>query len=96
MTIEFHTPKTKVKEWILTFLMKRMVHLYDRDRSISKAEIYLRELEGGQKSCAIDLTVHGHSHFFHRKSFSFEEAALHVLYQMEEKLRNRQVPAFRV
>ena len=86
MTIEFHTPQGHVKEWILTFLMRRLMQLHNRDREISRAQIYLREVEGIEKSCAIDLTIYGDSLFIHHRAASFEEACLYVLHQLEERL----------
>ena len=86
MSIEFHTPKSHVKEWILNFLMRRMLHLHKKNQYISKATVHLQDAEHGQKSCAIDLTIHGHAHTFYRRCSSFEEASLHVLSQVEEKL----------
>ena len=86
MILEFHTPKSHVKEWILNFLMRRMLHLQNIIAYISKAAIHLRDVEQGQKSCTLELIIHGHAHSFYRRSSSFEEATLHVLHQVEEKL----------
>src|SRR5437764_12579936 len=86
MTIEFHTPHGHVKEWILTFLMRRLMQLNNKDPKISRTQVYLRDVEGGEKSCAIDVTIFGDSLFFHHRAASFEEACLYVLHQLEEKL----------
>ena len=86
MTIEFHTPHGHVKEWILTFLMRRLMQLHNKDPKISRAQVYLRDVEGGEKSCDLDLTIYGDCLFFHHRAASFEEACLYVMHQLEEKL----------
>ena len=86
MTIEFHTPQGHVKDWILTFLMRRLMQLYNRDHEISRAQVYLRDGEGGEKSCTIDITIYGDSLLCQHRAASFEEACLYVLHQLEERL----------
>ena len=86
MTIEFHTPQGHVKEWIVTFLMRRLMQLHQKDPDISRMQVYLRDMDNGEKSCAIDLTIYGDSLLFHYRASSFEEACLYVLHQLEEKL----------
>jgi hypothetical protein len=86
MTIEFHTPSGKVKEWIMIFLMRKLMDLHNSDQDISRVQVYLREQSPGLKSCAIDVTIYGDSLFVSRTAFTYEEAVLQALAECQEKL----------
>ena len=86
MTIEFHTPKGKVKEWIMIYLMRQLMELHNSDENISRVQVYLREQTPGLKSCAIDVTIYGDSLFVSRSAFTYEEAVLQALAECQEKI----------
>jgi len=78
MTIEFHFPHEKVKEWIIDYVKTKLIGLYHDDKAIARAEVYFKENPGatdGAKICEIELTVYGDSLFIRRNADSFEQAS---------------------
>ena len=78
MTIEFHFPQGKVEEHVLDFVKKNLVEFHQKDKEISRAEVYFKEQPtkpGTQKICEIDLTIYGDSLFVRRLAATFREAA---------------------
>jgi hypothetical protein len=86
MTIEFHAPKGQVKEWIMIYLMRKLIDLHNNDQDIARVQVYLREQTPGLKSCAIDVTIYGDSLFVSRTASTYDEAALHALIECQNKL----------
>src|SRR5690242_8317675 len=86
MTLEFHAPKGQVKEWIMIYLMRKLIGLHHFDENISRVQVYLREQEHGLKSCAVDITIYGDSLFVSRSAYTYEEAVLQVLIECQLKL----------
>lgn len=77
MTIEFHAPHGKVKEWVIDYLKNKLVQLHHINAAISRAEVYFKEdnTPGQEKICEIDLTIYGESLFTRRSAGSYEEAS---------------------
>ena len=86
MTIEFQTAKDRVKEWVMTFLLNRIMGFHYNNEDISRAQIAFRD-NAGLKSCAIDLIIYGHSLFVNRSAGSYEEASIHALKEIDDKLK---------
>jgi hypothetical protein len=87
MNIEFNTPRDHVKQWVMTYLLNRMLDIHDRYPFISRAQVDLREKTGNEKSCDIELTIFQDSVFVHRSAGNFEEACLHAVSSIEERLK---------
>ena len=87
MTIEFHFPQGKIEEHVLDFVKKYLVKFHQKDREISRAEVYFKEQAtkpGTQKICEIDLTIYGDSIFVRRLAETFEEAARQAIETLSE------------
>lgn len=87
MNIEFNTPRDHVKEWIMTYLLNRMMAMQHRYSFISRAQVDLRENPGNEKACEIELTIFQDSVFVQRSAGSFEEACLQAVATIEERLK---------
>ena len=89
MNIEIHEPKGKVKGFVTDYLRDRLISLHHKDREISRAQVYFRELTDDlpdNKVCEIDLTIYGDSIFVHRKASSFEHPIRETLEELERKV----------
>lgn len=89
MNIEFHNPKDVVKEWIIIYIRDKLMELYQRDKEISKAQVYFKEQissENNNKICEIDLTIYGDSLFIHCKATSYERAARDAIQELTQKI----------
>jgi len=92
MNIEIHTPGGKVKEWVTTYVRDRMMELHQKDKNISKAQVYFWQqpkTQNDDKACEIDLTIHGDSLFVYRKAYSYEKAAREVLDELTQKIETK-------
>jgi putative sigma-54 modulation protein len=103
MTIEFHSPHGKVKEWIVDYMKSKLIELHHLEPAISRAEVYLKEEPGvsaESKICEIDLTIFGESLFVRRSAGSFEEASREALdsltADMQSQVGRRNEPPDRI
>ena len=86
MTIEFNTPRGRLKEWIMTYLMNSLMDMHDKYEFLIRAQVDLREEPGKEKSCNIELTFLADSVFAHHRADSFEEACLHAVATIKQRL----------
>lgn len=78
MTIEFHLPYQKVKEWVTDYVRTKLTDFHHLNETISRAEVFFKEepaATSGTKKCEIELTVYGDSLFVSRSGESFEQAS---------------------
>ena len=85
MTIQFNLPRDHVKEWVLTYVMNKLM-TFHQDKPISRAEVNLKDEPEGEKHCDINLTIPGDSLFASQHASSYEEACLHALNMIEQRL----------
>ena len=86
MTIQFNVPQNHVKEWVISYIMNKLVSFYEMDRTITRAEVNLKDEPTGEKHCDVNLTIPGDSLFASQTANSFEEASLHALNAIEQRL----------
>ena len=89
MQIEIHAPQGQVKEWLIDFVKEQLIQLHQKDKDISRAQVYFREQDDGlikDKVCAMDLSIYGDSLSIHRKAASYEQAVREVLASLKEKI----------
>ena len=86
MTIEFNAPKGQVKEWVMIYLMRKMIDIHNTDQDISRVQVVLRQQPHGLKSCVIAVTIYGDSLFVNRSASTYEEASLQALTECQNKL----------
>lgn len=89
MNIDFHTPKHEVHSWIINYVKDQLVQLHQKDKTISKAEVFFREEkpeDGGNKICEIALAILGDSVFLSRGSDSFEKASRLLMHAVNQRL----------
>ena len=61
MTIQFNLPKNHVKEWVISYLLNKLLSFHDLDKSIFRAEVNLKEDSTGVKRCDISISIPGDS-----------------------------------
>ena len=86
MTIEFYTPPTDVKKWVLDQIRERLTEFHNQYKELTRAQVNFRNEPDGDKLCEISLTIYGDSFFVHRQAASFEQAATKVLAELAEKI----------
>jgi ribosome-associated translation inhibitor RaiA len=86
MTIQFNLPQRQVKEWVISYLMNKLMMFHNLDRAIIRAEVNLKEVPNQEKHCDINLTIPGDSLYASQNAATFEEAALHALNMIEQRL----------
>jgi hypothetical protein len=89
MTLEFNTPLGHVKEWVMTYLMNKLMEFHHRNKEITRAEVHLREQPEGQKACAIELVILGDSLLVNSLAGSFEEACLRAVTSIEMRIHEK-------
>ena len=89
MNIDFHTPKHEVHSWIINYVKDQLVQLHQKDKSMSKAEVFFcveNPEDGGHKICEIALAIFGDSVFLSRGSDSFEKASRLLMDAVKKRL----------
>ena len=92
MTLEFHMQQGSIQERIVSYVRDQILKMYNKDRRISRAEIYFRERPLGNlqyKLCEIDLSILGGSMFIQRRADTFEQAAKEVVEALTRKIDDR-------
>jgi hypothetical protein len=86
MKIEFNVPTGKVKEWVMTYLMNKLMILHNHNENISKIEVELIDAGPTDKHCAINLHISNTPVLVKRNAGTYEESCLNALIAAEEKL----------
>jgi hypothetical protein len=86
MKIEFNVPTGKVKEWVMTYLMNKLMVLHNQYEAISKIEVELIDAGATDKHCAINLHISSNPVLIKRNAATYEEASLNALIAVETKL----------
>ena len=90
MTVEFHLPQEKIKEWVIDFVKDKLIEFHHQDKEISRAEVYFKEHAtepDGDKVCEIDLTIYGSSFFVHRNAKTFDQASREAIKMLTEEIQ---------
>ena len=95
MNIEFYTPESQVKEWVINYIKEQLMELHNRNKKISRAEVYFRD-QNVVKICEVELSIYGNSISVQRSADKYENAAREVVKEltakMEEQAKMRNEP----
>jgi hypothetical protein len=95
MNIEFYTPASQVKEWVINYIKEQLIELHNRNKIISRAEVYFRD-QNAVKICEVELSIYGNSISVQRSADKYENAAREVVKEltakMEEQAKMRNEP----
>ena len=86
MTIEFNTPESKVKEWVISYVEEKLMEFHRRIKELTRAEVSFKENDETGRSCTINLTIFGDSIFVTGSDKSFELASRKAIETLETKL----------
>ena len=96
MTIQFNLPQHQVKEWVITYVMNKLMTFHQLDKSIMRMEVNLKDEPSGEKHCDINVLIPGDSLYVAKNSNSFEEASLYALNAIEKRFMKSNQEEFSV
>ena len=87
MIIQLQAPKDSVAESVVQYLSSKLLELHRKHPEISRADVYMREPSGREKSCAVSLKTRAGSLLISQSANSFSKACFAVLVEVEQRLK---------